>query len=98
MLARLRPTLDFMPSPVPEKPGLLIRDPFQFSDAALVIPPVLVESLTYFDGTRSSLDLREHLVRLTGDLEVGELQQHLIDTLSEAGFLEDESFLRRKEA
>lgn len=49
MLARLRPTLDFLPSPIPDKPGLMIRDPFQFSDATLVIPPVLVESLTYFD-------------------------------------------------
>ncbi|MCU1336370.1 MAG: hypothetical protein JWO19_1951 [Bryobacterales bacterium] len=97
MLARLRHTLDFMPSPVPDKPGLLIRDPFQFSDAALVIPPVLVESLTYFDGTRSSLDLREYLVRLTGDLDVGGLEQHLIDMLSGAGFLEDENFLRRKD-
>jgi AmmeMemoRadiSam system protein B len=97
MLARLRPTLDFMPSPVPEKPGLLIRDPFYFSDATLIIPPVLVESLTYFDGQHSSLDLREHLVRLTGDLDVSGLEQHLIDMLSGAGFLEDEKFFRRKE-
>jgi len=97
MLARLRPTLDFMPSPVPDKPGLLIRDPFYFSDATLIIPPVLVESLTYFDGAHSSLDLREHLVRLTGDLDVSGLEQHLIDTLSDAGFLEDENFFRRKE-
>ena len=97
MLARLRPTLDFMPSPVPDKPGLLIRDPFYFSDATLIIPPVLVESLTYFDGAHSSLDLREHLVRLTGDLDVSGLEQHLIDSLSEAGFLEDEKFFHRKE-
>jgi AmmeMemoRadiSam system protein B len=97
MLARLRPTLDFMPSPVPDRPGLLIRDPFQFSEAALVIPPVLVESLTFFDGAHSSLDLREHLVLLTGDLDVSGLEQHLIDTLSSAGFLEDENFFRRKE-
>ena len=96
MLARLRLTLDFLPSPIPDKPGLMIRDPFQFSDATLVIPPVLVESLTYFDGARSSLDLREHLVRLTGDLDVGGLEQHLIETLSGAGFLEDENFFRRK--
>lgn len=74
MLARLRPTLDFMPSPVQDKPGLLIRDPFYFSDATLIIPPVLVESLTFFDGDHSSLDLREHLVRLTGDLDVTGLQ------------------------
>ena len=98
MLARLRLTLDFMPSPVPEKPGLLIRDPYYYSDATLIIPPVLVESLTYFDGAHSSLDLREHLVRLTGDLDVSTLEQHLIDTLSGAGFLEDENFFRRKEA
>jgi AmmeMemoRadiSam system protein B len=97
MLPRLRPTLDFMPSPVPDKPGLLIRDPFQFSDVTLIIPPVLVESLTFFDGTQSSLDLREFLVRLTGDLDVGGLEQHLIDTLSGAGFLEDDNFFRRKE-
>ena len=97
MLARLRPTLDFMPSPVPDKPGLLIRDPFYFSDATLIIPPVLVESLTYFDGDHSSLDLREHLVRLTGDLDVSGLEQHLIESLSEAGFLEDDNFFRRKE-
>ena len=58
---------------------------------------MLVESLTYFDGTHSSLDLREYLVRLTGDLDVGGLEQHLIDTLSEAGFLEDEnSFAAKK--
>ena len=97
MLARLRPTLDFIPSPVPDKPGLLIRDPFYFSDATLIIPPVLVQSLTYFDGAHSSLDLREHLVRLTGDLDVSRLEQHLIDTLSGAGFLEDDAFFRRKE-
>jgi len=97
MLPRLRPTLDFMPSPVPDKPGLLIRDPFYFSDATLIIPPVLVEILTYFDGAHSSLDLREHLVRLTGDLDVSGLEQHLIDTLSTAGFLEDGAFFRRKE-
>jgi MEMO1 family protein len=96
MLARLRPNLDFMPSPVPDKPGLLIRDPFHFSDSALIIPEVLVESLTYFDGVHEPNDLREYVVRLTGELDVGGLIQHLIDTLSGAGFLEDDNFLRRK--
>jgi len=97
MLPRLRPDLDFMPSPVPEKPGLLIRDPFHFSDATLIIPPHMVECLTFFDGQQSSLDLRAHLVRLTGSVDVSEIEQHLVDTLSEAGFLEDENFLHRKE-
>jgi AmmeMemoRadiSam system protein B len=93
MLPRLRTSLDFMPSPVPDKPGLVIRDPFQFSDATLIIPPGLVECLAFFDGEHSSLDLREYLVRATGDLSVGDIEQHLFEALSGAGFLEDEVFL-----
>ena len=96
MLPRLRPNLDFFPSPVPDKPGLVIRDPFQYSDATLIIPPALVGALEYFDGQQSELDLRHYLVQLTGDLQIGELQQHLIDTLSAAGFLDDEHFAQRK--
>ena len=96
MLPRLR-NLDFLPSPVPDRPGLVIRDSFQYSDATLIIPPGLVSCLEFFDGGHSSLDLREYLVRATGDLSVGEIEQHLIDTLSSAGFLEDEAFLKRKE-
>jgi len=98
MLPRLRITLDFFPSPVPDRPGLVIRDPYQYSDATLIVPPGLVACLEFFDGGHSSLDLREYLVRATGDLEVGEIEQHLLGALSAAGFLEDEAFLERKEA
>lgn len=91
-LPRLRANLDLMPSPVEERPGLLMRDPFQYSDATLIIPPALVECLQWFDGEHTDLDLREYLVRLTGDLRVGDLQQNLVRTLSEAGFLENEVF------
>ena len=82
MLPRLRINLDFMPSPVPDKPGLLIRDPFQYSDATLIIPPALVAGLEFFDGRHGEPDLREFLVRLTGDLQVGELENHLIDVIA----------------
>jgi len=97
MLPRLRHNLDFMPSPVKDKPGLVIRDPFHYSDATLIVPPGLIACLEFFDGQHSDLDLREFLVRLTGDLQVGEIERHLIDALSNAGFLEDESFLQRKD-
>jgi len=83
-----------MPSPSPEHPGLFIRDPYRFSDAMLIIPPVLVESLQCFDGRQTQLDLRAALVRVTNSLEVGEIAQHLAETLSTAGFLEDENFAR----
>lgn len=96
-LPRLRMELDFMPSPVEQRPGLLIRDPFHYSDATLIIPPPLVACLEYFDGEQTDLDLRKALVELTGDLEVGDLEQHLITTLSAAGFLLDETYLRMRE-
>jgi AmmeMemoRadiSam system protein B len=84
--------LDFIPSSDPEHPGLLIRDPLKFSDAMLLIPPQLVECLACFDGEQTSLDLRANLVRITGEIQIGELEKHLFDTLSQAGFLEDETF------
>jgi AmmeMemoRadiSam system protein B len=84
--------LDFIPSSDPQHPGLLIRDPLRFSDAMLLIPPQLVECLACFDGEQTSLDLRSSLVRITGEIQVGELEKHLSDTLSQAGFLEDETF------
>jgi AmmeMemoRadiSam system protein B len=89
--------LDFMPSPAPGRPGLLIRDPFQYSAVTLIIPPALVACLECFDGASSDLDLRRRLVEVTGDLEVGELQQHLIETLRSSGFLHDETFARMQE-
>ena len=98
MLPRLRTSLDFFPSPMAEKPGLVIRDPFHYSDSTLIMPAPLVPCLQFFDGGHSELDLREYLVRATGDLQVGELEKHLIDTLSTAGFLDDAAFHQRKEA
>ena len=91
-LPRLRLGLDFIPSNDPEHPGLLIRDPLKFSDAMLLIPPQLVECLACFDGEQTELDLRANLVRITGEIQIGELEKHLCDTLSNAGFLEDEAF------
>jgi AmmeMemoRadiSam system protein B len=91
-LPRLRLSLDFMPSPDPSNPGLLIRDPFRFTDSMLLIPPQLVACLACFDGQQTTLDLRASLVQITGELQVGEIEKHLYDTLSTAGFLEDEKF------
>jgi AmmeMemoRadiSam system protein B len=91
-LPRLRMNLDFMPSPIEDRPGLLIRDSYQYSDATLIIPPVLVQCLQCFDGEQTGLDLRALLVRATGELEVGQLESHLVETLSAAGFLENETY------
>jgi len=89
--------LDFMPSPSSEHPGLFIRDPYRYSEAMLIIPPVLVECLQFFDGKQTDLDLRAALVRLTGNLDVSQIESNLVDTLTNAGFLEDETFYRMQE-
>src|SRR3982751_4930189 len=94
LLPRLRMDLDFMPSPVEDKPGLLIRDSYGYSDAVMIIPPPLVQCLTCFDGEQTSLDLRKLLVQMTGELDVGALESHLREALSSAGFLHDEIYDR----
>ena len=91
-LPALRRNLELMPSPVPESPGLLVRDPFRYADGILILPPPLVPCLLLFDGRHDEGDLREVLVRLTGHVEVGDLLDHLRDTLSAGGFLENEVF------
>jgi hypothetical protein len=96
VLPRLRLNLDFMPSPDPKKPGLYIRDPYGYSGATLVVPPPLVQALECFDGHQSALDLRAELVRITGEIQVGDLEKHLFDSLSEAGFLEDSRYRELK--
>src|SRR3954453_21122361 len=92
LLPRLRMNLDFMPSPVEERPGLLIRDSFGYSDAVLIVPPPLVPCLEFFDGEHTELDLREMLVRLTGQLDVSPIQDQLTSTLNTAGFLHNDLY------
>jgi hypothetical protein len=90
--------LDFMPSPVPDRPGLLIRDPFQYSDTTLIIPPALVQTLELFDGEATELDLKKRLVEITGELDVSGWVGHLTEALSQAGFLHDEHFEQMRDA
>lgn len=97
-LPRLRMDLDFMPSPDPERPGLFIRDPFQYSEMMLIVPPALVPLLEMFDGQTTDNDLRELLMRMTGDPNVGEVESNFIGMLSSAGFLHDEIFEGKREA
>ncbi len=97
ILPRLRTNLDFMPSPVEDRPGLLIRDSFQYSNTTLIIPPLLVYGLEFFDGIRTDLDLHAELTRLSGSLEMGAAAKGLVDAMSNAGFLEDETYARMRE-
>jgi AmmeMemoRadiSam system protein B len=96
-LPRLRGDLDIMPSPLKEQPGLLIRDPFRFSDATLVVPPVLARCLGCFDGEQTEQDLRAALTKLTGQTSVARIAQRFISALRDAGFLDDDVFAEMRE-
>ena len=97
-LPSLRRGLDMFPSPVAERPGLVLRDPFRYSDEILIIPPLLVAGLSYFDGESTVLDVQAHLTRLVGQLVPSEIIESLTEVLQQNGFLETEEYerLRRK--
>jgi hypothetical protein len=98
ILSRLRTNLDFMPSPVRDRPGLLIRDSYRYSDATLIIPPLLVRGLEFFDGVRTDADMHAELTRLVGGSEIGNAVPNLVNALKDAGFLEDETYAKLKES
>jgi AmmeMemoRadiSam system protein B len=96
-LAALRPNLEMVPSPLPDRPGLLLRDPFRYSEIVLVIPPPVVPCLAFFNGRYEESQVGEALMGLTADPRVGEFLAQLRATLSSAGFLEDEVFERMRD-
>jgi AmmeMemoRadiSam system protein B len=87
-----------MPSPVEDRPGLLLRDSLHYSDTVLIIPPELIQGLACFDGEKTERDLHEVLYRISGDLRAGEAGDQLTDALARSGFLEDETFAELREA
>jgi MEMO1 family protein len=86
-----------MLSPVRDRPGLLVRDPFRYTEDVLIIPPPLVPFLRLFDGKHTENELEKALAEATGQSGVGDVARHLVDTL-DRGFLESEAFRARRDA
>jgi MEMO1 family protein len=91
-LPRLRADLDIMPSPLPEQPGLILRDPFRFSEVTLLIPPLLARCLGCFDGEQDEAELGATIARLSGKVAVSDVARRLVTSLRDAGFLDDDRF------
>lgn len=96
-LPRLRAGLDIFPSPIEERPGLLMRDPFRYSEEILIIPPLLARGLIYFDGEQTELDLQAYLSRLTGEIIPHEVIESMVSALNGSGFLETPEFEKLRE-
>src|SRR5260221_3023024 len=90
--------VDVRPSPVEDRPGVLLRDPFRYTEDVLIVPPELVPFLGYFDGAHDEGDLRLALRRATaiGAVEVEGLLRHLEDELGR-GVLWNDAFARLRE-
>lgn len=85
----LRRDLDLMPSPVADRPGLLVRDPLGFAEGMLIVPPPLVPLLALFDGRSDVAEVKAALVRQAGDVRAAGVVEHLLETLGAGGFLDD---------
>ena len=97
VLPSLRHALDLIPSPEADRPGLLIRDPFHYTDSVLFVPPAWVLALRYLDGEHTELDLQEMLTRATGALVFSDDIREFVGVLRRQGFLETEEFYRLRE-
>jgi hypothetical protein len=93
-LPRLRQILDVFPSPVEEQPGLLLRDPFRYSEDILIIPPVFVSALQLLNGTATEAELQQHLSELIGRPFPIHPIHEFIEVLEQSGFLETAEFER----
>jgi AmmeMemoRadiSam system protein B len=85
-----------MLSPVADRPGLLVRDPFRYTEDVIIVPPPLVPFLRLFDGRHDEGELETALAHAAGGDGVKDLARHLVATL-DRGFLESDAFRERRE-
>lgn len=95
-LPPLRLDLDILPSPDTSRPGLLLRDPYQYSSATLLIPPLLISGLRLFDGERSLRDLQTDFASVIGVTQADTIADSLYHALDQAGFLENGHYHQMK--
>ena len=88
-----------MRSPIAESPGLILRDPFRYTQAVLLIPPGWIPALAILNGRSTELDLQTALSRANGgQLVRQEDVQHFVRTLRNQGFLDSEEFHRMRDS
>jgi len=94
----LRQDLDVMPSPVADRPGLLVRDPMGFAEGMLIVPPPLIPLLAIFDGQSDVADVKAALVRQAGDVRAAAVVDQLLEAFGDGGFLVDDTYAARRAA
>jgi len=95
---RLRPGIDIVRSPIATSPGLILRDPFRYTDTILLVPPGWIPALALLNGRNTELDVQTFLTRSAGgQLVRSEDVQKFVHTLRNHGFLDSEEFYTLRE-
>lgn len=99
ILPKIRGGLDVIPSPLPDKPGLLLRDPYRYAEEIVWVPLPWVPALACLDGSHTLRDAQALLVRRrAGELVHRTEVERFVGILEVKGFLESKAFQARKNA
>ncbi len=96
-LPRLR-RVDAFPVQHEGRRCIALRDPSGYTDAVLLLPRVLLEIVSLFDGEHSVLDIQAAIMRQHGELLPHERIDEVVEALDEQGFLESTRFTARRAA
>ncbi len=91
-LPRLRSSLDVFPSPDPEQPGLLLRDPLNYTEDILIIPPIYIRALQMLDGKHTESEVQTQLTQVMGRPFPLHPLHEFLGVLQQSGFLETAEF------
>jgi hypothetical protein len=72
--------------------GIVLRDPFGFTDKVIVLPPPVFVLATFMDGRRDMADIQVEWARRTGEIVPRERIEAIVRALDGALFLESERF------
>ncbi len=88
--------VEFVPTSIGERQGLVLRDPFRYTDKILFVPREVVGIIQFFDGTKTYREIREEIFRRAGISVAEEDIKRVADELDDSYYLVSESFLKEK--
>ena len=80
------------------RPCIALRDPAGYTDSVVLLPRVLLEIVSLFDGAHSVADIQAAVMRRHGELVPREQIQGIAESLDAHGFLDSERFAARRAA
>ena len=90
---KLRP-IEALPYDKPGQDGIILRDPSNLTETAIVVPYNVLEILGLFDGSHSILDIQSAYAKHHGAVLTREQIEGLVSTLDKSLLLEGETFKR----